>query len=71
MRETHGESQLVPSVLQFVVAGVESEGLHDIGPGPQELPVQLTDWRDKHRHSDQTDQEHADRSNRSSAVRSD
>ena len=32
---------IVAAVLQFVVARVESEGLHDVGPGAQELSVQL------------------------------
>jgi len=43
----HGVRQLVPSVLQLVVAGVESEGLHDIRAGPQELPVQLSHYTHK------------------------
>jgi len=41
---TYGEGELVAPVLQFVVTGVEGEGLHDVGPGPQELPVQLSHW---------------------------
>lgn len=38
---TYSEGELVASVLQFVVTGIEGEGLHNIGPRPQELPVQL------------------------------
>ena len=36
-------SCLVSSVDELVLAGVEGEGLHDVGPGSQELPVQLLD----------------------------
>lgn len=39
---TDGEALSVASVLQFVIAGVKTEGLHDVGARPQELPVQLT-----------------------------
>ena len=39
---TYSEAELVASVLQFVIAGIEGEGLHNVGPGPQELPVQLS-----------------------------
>lgn len=39
---TYSEGDLVASVLQFVITGVEGEGLHNVGPGPQELPVQLS-----------------------------
>lgn len=39
---TYSEGKLVASVLQFVVTGVEGKGLHNVGPGPQELPVQLS-----------------------------
>lgn len=39
---TDAEALSVASVLQFVVAGVKGERLHDIGAGPQELPVQLS-----------------------------
>lgn len=38
---THSEALFVASVLQFVVAGVEREGLHDVGARTQELAVQL------------------------------
>lgn len=31
----------VSSVVQFVVTGIEGEGLHDISTSPQELTVQL------------------------------
>lgn len=41
---THSEALSVASVLQFIVACIESEGLHDRGPGPEELPVQLPHW---------------------------
>lgn len=41
---TDGEALSVASVLQFVIAGVKTERLHDIGARPQELPVQLTHW---------------------------
>lgn len=39
---TYSEGDLVAPVLQFVITGVEGEGLHDVGPGSQELPVQLS-----------------------------
>lgn len=39
---TYSEAELVASVLKFVITGVEGEGLHNIGPSPQELPVQLS-----------------------------
>ena len=39
---TYSVGELVAPVLQFVITGVEGEGLHDVGPGPQELPVQLS-----------------------------
>jgi len=39
---THSEALRVAPVLQFVVACIEREGLHDTGSGPQELSVQLT-----------------------------
>ena len=39
---TYCEAELVAPVLQFVITGVEGEGLHDVGPSPQELPVQLS-----------------------------
>ena len=35
-------SGIVASILQFVITGVESERLHDIGSGAQEFPMQLT-----------------------------
>lgn len=35
-------AELVASVLQLVITGVEGEGLHDVGSSPQELSVQLT-----------------------------
>lgn len=38
---THREALSVAPVLQLVVAGVESEGLHDVGARPQELTMQL------------------------------
>ena len=41
---TYSEGELVAPVLQFVVTGIEGEGLHDVGPGPEELPVQLSHW---------------------------
>lgn len=41
---TDGEALSVPSVLQFVIAGIKSECLHDIGARPQELSVQLAHW---------------------------
>lgn len=39
---TYGETQIIAPVLQFVIAGVECKGLHDIGPCSQEFPVQLS-----------------------------
>lgn len=38
----YSEGELVASVLQLVITGIEGKGLHDVGSGPQELPVQLT-----------------------------
>lgn len=38
---THSELLSVAPVLQFIIACVEGECLHDIGASPQELPVQL------------------------------
>lgn len=44
---TYSVGEFVASVLQLVVAGVEGEGLHDVGPRPQELPVQLAHFKSK------------------------
>lgn len=42
---TYSEGELVASVLQFVITGVEGKGLHDVSAGPQKLPVQLSHWK--------------------------
>lgn len=42
---TDGEALSVAPVLQFVIAGVKSERLHDIRARPQELSVQLAHWK--------------------------
>lgn len=47
IKNTHSEVLSVASVLQFIVACVKSECLHDIGASPQELPVQLPHWNNK------------------------
>ena len=39
----------VAAVLQLVVARVEGERLHHVGPGAQELAVQLQNWFQSHR----------------------
>lgn len=39
---TYSQFEVVASVLKFVIAGVECKGLHNVGPGSQELSVQLS-----------------------------
>ena len=39
---TYSKGELVATVLQLVIAGIEGECLHNIGSSTQELPVQLT-----------------------------
>lgn len=39
---TYSEGKLVASVFQFVITCIEGEGLHNVRPSPQELPVQLS-----------------------------
>ena len=41
-------ARVVAAVLQLVVARVEGERLHHVGPGAQELAVQLQDWIPNH-----------------------
>lgn len=39
---TYSEGKFVASVFQFVITCIESEGLHNIRPSSEELPVQLS-----------------------------
>lgn len=50
-KQTHGEAQSLAPVLQFVIACVESERLHDIGTSSQELSVQLPHCKHNTPHS--------------------